>query len=125
MLFLTDLGAEDPDKIFESGVCLKECPPQSDSPLTVSTPSVEGGTMVLKTTYYPKIVLSYCFPDFAADPDCPHGQNWKEALERFTDNPAGAKFTDFYLSSRAIYTSMVLAPIYVCLFVLLLSKFAH
>ena len=26
MLFLTDLGAEDPDKIFESGVCLKECP---------------------------------------------------------------------------------------------------
>lgn len=41
------------------------------------------------------------------------------------DNPAGANFTDMYLSSRAIYLSMLLAPIYILLFVLLLSKFAH
>jgi hypothetical protein len=41
------------------------------------------------------------------------------------DNPAGANFTDMYLSSRAIYLSMFLAPIYILLFVLLLSKFAH
>ena len=26
MLYLTNLAQEDPDKIFKSGVCLKECP---------------------------------------------------------------------------------------------------
>lgn len=41
------------------------------------------------------------------------------------DNPVGANFTDFYLSSSAVYLSMALAPVYVCLFVLLLSKYAH
>jgi hypothetical protein len=57
MLFLTDLGAEDPDKIFESGVCLKECPAQSDSPQTLSTPSAEDKTIEVKSTYQSKIVL--------------------------------------------------------------------
>lgn len=59
------------------------------------------------------------------DKDCALAQKWKNALERFMDNPAGAKFTDFYASSGALYLSMALAPVYVCLFVLLLSKFAH
>ena len=69
--------------------------------------------------------MQYCFPDFATNQESPYIKNWKLALEKFMDNPTGANFTDMYLSSRAIYLSMFLAPIYILLFVLLLSKFAH
>ena len=67
MLYLTDLGAADPDKIFESGVCLKECPAASDSPKTYETPSLDAKSIEMKTTYKSKVVLQYCFPDFESD----------------------------------------------------------
>lgn len=122
MLYLSDLGLEDPELIFKSGVCVKECPPRSNKKVTLETPS---GGIEVETTYKSKIVLQYCFPDFAGDTKSPHIKHWKRALERFLDNPAGANFTDMYLSSRAIYLSMFLAPLYILFFVLLLSKFAH
>ena len=58
MLYLTNLGADTPDKIFESGVCLKECPPKSDKKHTLETPSIDDKKSIeVESTYASKIVL--------------------------------------------------------------------
>lgn len=57
MLYLTNLGLENPDEIFKSGMCLKECPAKSDKKVTLETPSSENNKIEVESTYESKIVL--------------------------------------------------------------------
>ena len=56
MLYLTNLGAETPDKIFESGVCIKECPPSENKAksLDLETPSVPLKSIRVENVYESK-----------------------------------------------------------------------
>ena len=61
MLYLTNLGAETPDKIFESGVCIKECPTHLNPPsenkaksLDLETPSVPLKSIRVENVYESK-----------------------------------------------------------------------
>lgn len=129
-LYLTKLGAATVSDIFASAVCVKECPDFFNPPATL-----EQGTLKTKSipfpepVYYSKEIMNFCFPDFTVGKynvaDKKRIENWKNVLQDFTNNPLDASFTDMYLSSISMYTSMFLAPIYILVFMYFMSRLAN
>lgn len=127
-LYLTDLLATT-GSIFDSGVCVKTCPTKEHRAIdcnTDDTPICQSNSVV-SSIYSTHEVLGYCIPDISdlkkQDPNM--YEAWKIAFKQLTNNPAGRKLQDLYLSSRAIYASMALSLVYCILFIYLMSAFAE
>ena len=121
-LFITDLAKTNVKEIFDSGVCVQECPETNDEVIKYRPTSKvpEGGVK----SYITSTVVTYCFPARAALP-AEMKAGWKMAKDQFLMSPTGQIFNDMYLSSNAIYTSIFMAPIYCFIFIGIMSAFAE
>jgi len=73
--------------------------------------------------------MNWCLPDPTADSDLvfktTSKAQWDQTWAKFKDSSAGSYVFDLYKSSRAIYISMGLAPIWCFIFIAIMSAFAE
>jgi len=127
-LFISDLtfvngkGLSGIKRIFKSSVCVKECP-KSDSSVTEyrTTSEVTGKAL---EGYKTHTLLNLCAPN-AEDLKSEFADGWKMVKASILASPAGSFLNDMYLSSRAMYTSFVTAPVYCFFFIFLMSKWSE
>ena len=129
-LYFTDFGPTDILDLFHKGVCVDECPTSS----TTNVPCTPGKWVTCSEseplTVRPTIkLMNWCIPDFTHDADnlfTPENKaRWEALWEEFKNGPAGSSAYDLYLSSRAIYVSIAMAPIYCFIFIAVMSAFAE
>jgi len=119
-LYITDLSIASVNGIFDTAVCVKECP-QTNT--TISCKTTSNVASCGQGAYDTKQVLGYCFPRSNLPDSMKAG--WKMALDAFLQNPIGKYFNDLYLSSRAIYWSMAMGVVYCFILIAFLSAFAE
>lgn len=121
-LYMPNLAGT-PKQIFNTGICVRECPVVSNAAIKVDTPSVAGG-LTLPKVYKNKAVLHYCFPDLK-HLDEATTKAWKEAMNRFLDNPVGQNVQDMLIARTSIFIAMGLALVLCMLYILLLGVFGQ
>lgn len=120
-LFISNLKATSVQSIFESGVCVESCPTADGEAVKFrKTSHVADGVKGYATTE----VVTYCFPHASSLPE-DMVQGWKMAKDQFLNSSTGQYFNDLWLSSRAIYASIGMAPIYCFVFIAVMSAFAE
>jgi len=130
-LYLTSLVGS-PSDIFDSGVCIKDCPHASTDTISCADNTADqdlcSSNDVSSKIYDTHTVMGYCMPDLTKlKEDRPDDYAaWKTAFNGLlTSNPAGRQVQDLYLSSRAIYWSMAMSLVYSLLYIALMSYFAE
>lgn len=130
-LYLTALVGSSRD-IFNSGVCVKECPHASTDTISCAD-NTDDATLcasndVSTMIYDTHTVLGYCMPDLTSlKEDRPNAYTaWQSAFNAMLNgSAAGRQIQDLYLSSRAIYWSMALSLFYSLVYIALMSYFAE
>lgn len=73
--------------------------------------------------------MNYCIPDVTVKAEAIFTKkardNWNFLWEQFKTSNSGSMVYDLYLSSRAIYASIALAPIWCFIFIAIMSAFAE
>jgi F0F1-type ATP synthase assembly protein I len=127
-LYLTDLLGSTKE-IFASGVCVKTCPTKASRAIVCNSDDeiICNSNSVKAAIYASHEVVGYCIPDLKdlKEQDPNMFKAWNIAFKELTNNPAGRKMQDLYLSSNAIYTSIVMSFVYCILFIYLMSAFAE
>jgi hypothetical protein len=124
-LYLTSLSGTSARSLFNTGVCVKECPQNDTKKIECKTTSKVSDCNGKHRRYNTKEVIGYCFPKSGkALPDSMHA-GWAAAKEAFLSNPIGKYFNDMYLSSRAIYMSCGMALVYALIYIKIMSAFAE
>jgi hypothetical protein len=73
-------------------------------------------------------MMNFCVPDFMhADKffTKENKEKWELVWKEFKGSSAGSMANDLYLSSRAIWASIALAPIWCFIFIAIMSAFAE
>lgn len=112
-----------PKQIFNTGICVKECPLESSAEIKVDTPSVAGG-LTLPKVYKNKAVLHYCFPNLK-HLDAETSKVWKAAMNQFLDNPVGQNVQDMLIARTSIFIAMILALVLCLVYIFFLGLFGQ
>jgi len=113
-------------EIFRTAVCVDKCPKATGvgAGKFKCRPTKAVPDCAAINSYATTEVVTYCFPQSESlDPQLKQG--WKLAKEQFLSSPSGQYFNDMYLSSRAVYGSIAMAPIYCFVFIGVMSAFAE
>ena len=121
-LYMPNLAGT-PKQIFNTGICVRECPVVTNAAIKVDTPSVAGG-LTLPKVYKNKAVLHYCFPDLK-HLDSETTKAWREAMNQFLDNPVGQNVQDMLISRTSIFIGMILALVLCILYIFVLGFFGQ
>jgi len=127
-LYITEFTALNPVDIFETAVCVKKCPMKGDKTIDGKTSSYVKDLTdsdIIDEVYNTKEVMKYCFPASSKDLSPEFKEGWKLAKASFFQSSIGQYFHDLYLSSRAIYASMVMGCVYCFAYIYLMSAFAE
>jgi hypothetical protein len=145
-LYFTDLGPSKLMGLFKGGVCVDKCPTLVSGGDGTTAPVYEPTTIPCDSKYQVKCnaneqkagsfkvrptirLLTYCVPDFSHAPKnifTPENlKTWNLLWDEFKNSSAGSYIYDLYLSSRAIWSCVALAPIWCFIFIAIMSAFAE
>lgn len=121
ILYITDFTQSSVKAIFDSGVCVKECPVLAADPIDCyKTSSVDKCEAV--EPYNSKKVVNICFPKKAPESIKAGFAQMKQVL---MNSSAGKYINDLYLSSTSCYISIGMSVVYCLIYIQLMSKFAE
>ena len=123
---------------MKNGVCVDKCPTlvsENNGKAVYDPPQIDykkgdykyvSGSIHMRPTF---TVMYYCVPDFTAGSKKifkdVNQDNWGKMWDEFKNSSAGSGVYDLYLSSRAIYTCVFLAPVWAFIFIAIMSAFAE
>jgi hypothetical protein len=116
--------------IFNSGVCVKECPKDNTHKFAEgknckSPKNKPGICNSIKKTYKTIDALDFCLPTSTKGFKEVDKKGIAAVKQNFMSSKAGSVALDLYKSSRAIYWSMAMSIVYSIIFIYLMSKFAE
>ena len=116
------------EKIFEKGVCVKKCPNENSKKLDGKTTSYVkdlDSTAITDKFYNSTDFFDYCIPSSydALPEDMKSG--YKLLINSFKTSSIGKYFNDMYLSSDAMFISIVMGLVYCIGYIYLMSAFAE
>uniref|UniRef100_A0A7S3N2V9 Choline transporter-like protein n=1 Tax=Strombidium inclinatum TaxID=197538 RepID=A0A7S3N2V9_9SPIT len=127
-LYISDFSNSlDFDAIFDSAICVSECPKEDTLVVDCKTTSHVKACAFRKDQRYDSKPsgMGFCVPvSIDALPDN-FKEGWRNAMDVFQQSSVGRYFNDMYLSSRAIYWSMAMAFVYCFIYIYLMSAFAE
>jgi len=113
----------DPEEIFDSGLCSKECPKEKDQTVTYKSELYsEDKEQTLKAPYKTYDLFNFCL--FHTD-DLPTNARLEWAAAKQALLASSGFMNDLYMSSRAVFWSMGLSFLYCVIFIYLMSFFAE
>jgi hypothetical protein len=125
MIFTKFLGGY--KEILGSGVCVKECPRDSNTPLTEGV-NCKSNTKISCSDRAPYVtydLVDYCIPTGHASLSDDEKKGVKLVLEAFQQSGTGKIFMDLYNSSTAIYICFGLSFVWSIIFIYIMSLFAE
>jgi len=127
-LYITSMKSINIKTIFNSGVCVKECPVKGATSIDCKTTEgkVENCNTeeILAHVYPTTSIAKFCIPNPKTIPE-DFKEGLKILLNSFANTSIGSYFKDMYLSSNAMYTSLGMGMVYCLLYIYLMSIFAE
>lgn len=119
-LFVSNTNTLSIKTLFESGVCVKECPAKD------ATPDCKVNDVVKacpKATYSTMSILEYCIP--SGKLDAKTNELFRVARDQIKSNAIGGLLVDMYFSQKAIIVGVFTSLIMCLAFIYLLSYCAQ
>jgi hypothetical protein len=120
-LYIADFTQETVNGLFDSGVCVKQCPKNKTDEVECKATAVVPDCK--PTEPYPsKTIVNICFPTEVTE-------SMREGLDKvksvFENSSAGEYANDLFVSSTSCYISIAMSIVYCLAYIYLMSAFAE
>lgn len=115
-------------KIFESGVCVSECPAKETTELDCKTTSIVADCneeKIIENIYRTKKLLKYCIPASVDELSDSFKEGWKVAFHTLKSSPVGRYYDEVAENARSVKICIVLGIVYSFIYIYLMKSIAE